>query len=340
MISRTSNPPATCFEAADGLVLPILDLTDPRFRVPTDAASMARLRRRFARDDRLRRLIPNTIQRALLRRGGESRLVAALLDPIDHYDGICTYVIKLGSDNLLPPFDKPGDRRLTDSAHATCVRLRMQMMAQLMADEILADATFSGSAPLHLINIGGGPSFDSINALLMIGQARPALLDRPITIHILDQNDTGAPLCHAAVQALSARGKPFEKLAITVDYQRYDWNDPRPLAGLTADIAAHGGVALASSEGALFEYGDDAAIVANLDALRPVLFIVGSVTADRPTVATAWFDVKRRGVAGITPLVAAAGYDLVRSEDAEMSHQILLRRSARPNTPPANGAGA
>lgn len=327
MASRAPQTPRL-FTTDDGLTLPVLDLTDPRFAVPTDDRSIARLRQRFDRDDRRRRIIPTVIQRALMARAARtSPLVKALLTPgASHYDGICTYVIKLGAENLLPPFTTAMDRRLTASAHATCARLRMQMMSQIMARAVIADDAFAGREALHLINIGGGPSFDSINALLMLRRDAPALLRRPIILHVLDRVDSGARLCAAAIASLTAAEGPLAGVQIDVRYLSYDWNQTEPLAALLGEIAASGGVALASSEGALFEYGEDAAIVGNLRAMaHAVRFVVGSVTADRATVASAWFDVKRRGIVGITPLVAAAGFRIVQYEESQMSYQVLLR---------------
>ena len=323
----TLQPPIRFFRTDEGLRLPVIDVTDPRFIIPTDPAAMAELRRKFLQDDRRQRVIPVWFQRAMMRLAARrSPLAAALLTPAaDHYDGTSTYVLKLGADNLVPPYGAPMDRRLAGSGHATCVRLRMQQLSGIMADAVAVDRAFTSSAPLHLINIGGGPSFDSVNALMLLRRDRPELLDRQVVVHIMDQNAKGAALCKAAVAALIDTDGPLHGVAVTVDYREYDWNDASALAGLVERIASGKEVALASSEGALFEYASDEAVVANLRALRPgVRFVAGSVTSERVTVASAWYDLKNRGVAGFTTLAEDAGYRLVRAEDSEMSHQVLL----------------
>ena len=50
-------------------------------------------------------------------------------------------------------------------------------------------------------------------------------------------------------------------------HNAYDWNDPAPLVRLLAGLTGRGGIIAASSEGGLFEYGTDDAVIANLAAL-------------------------------------------------------------------------
>ena len=88
----------------------------------------------------------------------------------------------------------------------------------------------------------------------------------------------------------------------------------------------------ASTEGALFEYGSDQAIIANLRALRAngsgVRLVAGSVTcADetrRRMIARTRFKLVARGIAGFAPLVAQAGFRIAKVESALLSDQVLL----------------
>src|SRR5262249_12130762 len=91
---------------------------------------------------------------------------------------------------------------------------------------------------------------------------------------------TGRPSAHARC----ARGPPAEPLhGLEVQFQHhaYDWNDTAPLARLLGSLAARGAIIAASSEGGLFEYGTDEAVVANLTALARagVAIVAGSVTS-------------------------------------------------------------
>lgn len=89
-------------------------------------------------------------------------------------------------------------------------------------------------------------------------------------------------------------------------------------------------VVAASSEGALFEYGTDQAIIGNLKALRTgAALVAGSVTsADamrRRMIADSKFKIFPRGIEGFAPLAAAAGFAIAQSSDAMLSDQVLLR---------------
>lgn len=196
----------------EGFDLPVIDVTNPRFAVPDDAAEVRRLREAFVEEERRRRRIPKFIMRIMLRMAaGKSRLVRALLNSDAGFlDGMSTYVIKLGADNLVPPYDTPIDRRLAASPHVLLVRLRMQQVAHLLAQGIADDLAAGGAAtPLSLINIGGGPALDSINALILLRRAHPHLLNRRISIDVLDSSRDGPFFGANALAALTAASGPL-----------------------------------------------------------------------------------------------------------------------------------
>jgi hypothetical protein len=266
---------------------------------------------------------------------GKSRLVRALVDPETGFlDGLSTYVLKLGAENLVPPYDTPVDRRLAGSPHLVLLRLRMQQVAQLVAAGIADDlAGADAAAPLALINIGGGPALDSINALILLHRDRPGLLERPIAIEVLDASQDGAFFGANALAALQADRGPLAGLDITLRHHDYDWDRPAPLESLIGKLVAAGAIIAASSEGALFEYGNDQAIIANLRALRAAgagaRLVAGSVTSSDDTrrrlIATTRFKLFPRGVAGFTPLAAQAGFRIAKTESVLLSDQVLLR---------------
>jgi hypothetical protein len=105
------------------------------------------------------------------------------------------------------------------------------------------------------------------------------------------------------------------------------------LEGLVEKLTSAGAIIAASTEGALFEYGSDEAIVANLKALRAdgagARFIAGSVTcADetrRRMIAETRFKLIPRGLAGFAPLAAQAGFRIAKAESVLLSEQVLLR---------------
>ena len=86
----------------EGFDLPVIDVTNPRFAVPDDPASMRGLYDAFIAYERKRRHLPAFLLRLMLRMAArKSRLVRALVDPQAGYlDGLSTYVMKLGAQNL------------------------------------------------------------------------------------------------------------------------------------------------------------------------------------------------------------------------------------------------
>ena len=321
----------------EGHDLPVIDVTDPRFAVPDDPAAMRALYDAFVTGERRRGFIPRFIMRAMLRRAAkESRLVRAIFASDSGYlDGMSTYVMKLGLDNLVPPYDTPIDRRLAVSPHVTLLRLRMQQVARLLADGLVEHLAGAPGAPLHLINIGGGPALDSLNALILLRQRRADLMRRPVVIHVLDSGTDGPFFGANAFAALQADGRPLHGLDVGWRRHDYDWNATAPLVQLVGALASAGGVIAASSEGALFEYGSDDAIVANLAALRRdgagARLVAGSVTRDDETrrrmIAETQFRLIPRGLAGFAPLATRAGFTIAKAEPAWLSDQVLLRPS-------------
>jgi hypothetical protein len=319
----------------EGYDLPVIDLTDPRFAVPDDPAAARALHDAFVADERSRRFIPQFIMRMMLRAAArQSRLVRAVFAPQSGFlDGISTYVMKLGPDNLVPPFDRPMDRRVAASPHVGLLRLRMQQVAQLLAEGLVEHLRAEAGAPLDLIDIGGGPALDSLNALILLARDHPELLARRITVHVLDSDPDGPFFGASALAALATQGRPLHGRDIAWRHAPYDWNTTAPLAELVCMLAAAGAIVAASSEGALFEYGSDDAVVANLVALRAggsgARLVAGSVTRPddvrRRMIAQTGFRLMPRGLAGFAPLAARAGFKIVKAENAWLSDQVLLQ---------------
>jgi hypothetical protein len=323
-------------QTREGFDLPVIDVTNPRFTVPDDPATVQQATDAFIAEARRQRYIPKFIMRIVLwALARKSRLIRALFHPDSGYlDSLTTYVLKLGADNLVPPYDSPADRKVASAPLVLLIRLRMQQVARLLADGLAEDlAAAPAAAPLHLINIGGGPALDSINALIVLRRAHPALLNRPIAIEVFDANADGAFFGANALAALRAGQGPLTGLDVVMRLHDYDWDQPALLESLVAKLVSSGAVIAASSEGALFEYGSDGAIVANLKALRAggagARLVAGSVTAvddlRRRMIAQTRFKLHPRGVAGFAPLAAAAGFRIVRAEPGLLSEQVLLR---------------
>jgi hypothetical protein len=237
--------------------------------------------------------------------------------------------MKLGADNLPPPYNGPTDLRIAASPPLVLLRLRTQQVARLIADGLVAHLD-GNAAPLHLINIGGGPAIDSMNTLLLLNRRERGLLRRPVVIHVLDLDEAGPFFGKNALAALKADDGPLAGLDVTFDHRGYDWDKPASLKTLVGELAAGGVVIAASSEGGLFEYGSDDAIVANLQALGAggTRLVAGSVTsADesrRRTITASKFKLVPRGLEGFAPLAARGGFAIAKAEPAQLSDQALL----------------
>jgi hypothetical protein len=318
----------------EGFALPVIDFSDRRFAVPDDEAAAGALYQSFIDGERRRAYIPKFLMRMMLWRAAqESRLVHALFSSEAGFlDSITTYVMKLGPDQLVPPFDTPMDHRFASSPHVPLVRLRMYQIARLMADALVAELAAAPAAPLSFINIGGGPALDSINTLIFLRRDRPDLLNRKIAIEVLDASSDGAFFGANALAALQAGG-PLAGIDITLRHHDYNWDEPSMLERFVVGLKGAGAIIVASSEGALFEYGSDQAIVANLQALHAsgegARFVSGSVTgADetrKRTIAATRLKLIPRGLERFAPLASQGGYRIAKSEPAMISDQVLLR---------------
>lgn len=319
--------------ASEDLILPVIDVMHPDFAVPDDPASLAAQRDAFIEWDRRNRRLPRFLTRLLMQMAARrSRLLRALIQSDNSYlDSISTYVMKLGDKHLPHGFDGPVDRKIASAPHVPLLRLRMQQIANLLAEALVEPLKRDPNAALRFINIAGGPALDSINAIIRLNQSRADLLKRPIAIHVLDSQAAGPAFGQNALVALQAAGGPLHGLDVEFRHYPYDWNDTATLRLILAEAAPQGAIMAASSEGGLFEYGSDDAIVANLTVLREasVGIVAGSVTSSsamrKRMIAETNFRLYPRGLEGFAPLVARAGYAIARAEPAVLSDQVLLR---------------
>lgn len=79
---------------------------------------------------------------------------------------------------------------------------------------------------------------------------------------------TGILLGKAALAALCETKGPLAGITATMTFVPYSWDQPSSLASALDDWNIRGEYVLASSEGALFEYGSDRPVIASLLLLR------------------------------------------------------------------------
>jgi hypothetical protein len=323
----------------DGVELPIVDVTHPAFALTVNGAEQRALIAEFMKDNEPLAKLPGFARKLLLKlvlRG--SRLAEAVQRAQGTFmSAMDTYLFKLGPDNLPSPYRKPIDRRIAAALPSLAMRLRLQDTARMLADALTPALLADPQRPLHLLNIAGGSAIDSLNALLILQHEHADLLAaRPIAIQILDMDAAAPAFGERALRALSAEGAPLHGLQIRAQHVPYDWSNVAGLEGVLAQSRAVHAISVGSSEGGLFEYGSDDAIVDNLEMLRkngpPGFVMVGSVTrADDPIKRLHLSGrpaTRPRGLSLFRALVARAGWRVTKAIERPFSDHVMLTPSA------------
>jgi hypothetical protein len=318
----------------EGIDLPVVNVTQPAFALDVTDDEQRDLVAKFLGEPEPLARLPAPVRDALLRFFlRKSALARSIRDARGgHLRALPTYLLKLGPDNLPPGHDSPIDRRIAASLPALGMRLRLQDMAHMLAEELRPRLAVKDGAPVVLFNIAGGTAIDSINALLLLAR-EGALAGRRVRIEVLDIDPAGPAFGARALEALRAPGAPLEGVDVALSHTRYDWNDASQSA-LREALRGGGEVAAASSEGGLFEYGTDEAILSNLASLGEVgggtFVVVASVTrADAPAQRlhrSSRAATRPRGLDALRALVERAGWRVTRAVERPFSDQMVLAR--------------
>jgi hypothetical protein len=268
----------------DGEELPVIDVTHPAFRLEIEQAALGAELERAVATVQAHSAMPPDQQHGHM----EHLLRGSLLAPRiaaaqgTFLSGMSTYMLKLGPENLGTRASAV-DRAIAASMPCLSCRLRLQDMARMTAEELAPLLGARPGDPLLLLNIAGGPGMDSLNALIVLRQAHPGLLDgRAIHIRILDIDDAGPRFGSRALAALRAPDGPLEGLAIELQHTRFDWSKASELQDSLDAGGDPPAIVAASSEGGLFEYAPDDQIKGLLREYRRCTdgdaFFIGSVS--------------------------------------------------------------
>jgi hypothetical protein len=341
-IPEKNKKAGVCYAVTDdGLELPVVDVANPAFEIRLDDRELEALVQQFLRETKNQAKTPAFIQNLMLgimqRR---SVIMRGLMGASGTFlSGMNTYVMKLGPDNLNKSYFSGIDRRIVASPNVLFMRLRSQDMAHLLAGALIPPLEARRGPALRMLNIGGGPAIDSMNALIVIRQKQADLLKgREIYIHSLDLDASGPHFGARALASLLTEGAPLHGLQISFQHTPYEWSNPAQLRSLVEAFGDGRNIVAASSEGALFEYGSDEVIAGNLEALNAVTpadaVVVGSVTrADELGLAVngasrgARAALQFRGLEAFTALARRAGWKLSKVIDRPLSHDILLEKA-------------
>jgi hypothetical protein len=319
----------------DGVELPVIDVTNPAFAVEISDSELDRLTqeqvRTMQRQTKLSAFVQSAFMKLMAKR---SIIMRGLMGAAGGFlTGMNTYILKLGPENLGEGYASDIDRQIAGSWAGLTMRIRLQDIVHLLAESIIPALASGRNETLHLLNIGGGPAIDSLDALILIQKEQPDLLAwRPVFVHILDLDEAGPNFGRRALAALQAEGRPLHGLEISFLHTRYDWSHTDVLRGLLVSIGG-GSIMAVSSEGALFEYASDEEVIANLQTLHEIApsgtVIVGSLTRADATGRLmnrgSRAALRLRGVEAFTTLVQGAGWQLTENFTRPLSHDICLR---------------
>jgi hypothetical protein len=323
----------------DGLELPVIDVTHPAFEVSLNENELNTQLQQFIQDTKRPEKIPPFLRRLMFGfMSSRSTIMRGLMGADGTYmSGMKTYMLKLGPDNLNKRYFSEIDRRIAGSPAGLFVRLRLQDIAQLLAEALIPILDSRPRAALDLLNMGGGPAIDSLNALILIRKNRPELLaGRPISIHSLDLDTAGPNFGARALASLQSENGPLHGLDVSFNHANYNWSNSDVLREHVKSLNGQN-IFAASSEGALFEYGSDDDITGNLQALFDTTpadaIVAGSVTrADELGLKLNGRDLGSRaalvlrGIDAFTALALRAGWKVAKSVDRPLSHDVLLKK--------------
>jgi hypothetical protein len=337
-IPETNRQAGICYAVTDeGMELPVIDVTHPAFAFdigePALTASIAATLEDLARFKTMSR-------DEILALAGESILLRGGLQAGGSFmSGMTTYLHKLGPGNLGRGYASDRDRRAAAQLLPLAFRHRLATVARLVADR-LTTALAVSRGPAHLVNIAGGTALDSLNALILSRKAQPALLARPVSIHVFDLDAAGPAFGARALAALQAPGGPLHGLDVTFEHIAYDWADTAPLASVLQDAHREDAVLAASSEGGLFEYGSDDHIIANLKVIGEHApagsTFVGALLMDKATLPERlkWIGnasgiaVRLLGLSALRGLALQAGWNVEQVENGPIHHIAVLAKAA------------
>ncbi len=334
-IPETHKKTDVCYALTnDGIELPIIDLTHPAFAFSISQPELNALIEAMQRSAN----IPAAVLQGVAQK---SILVRGFVESAGTFTtGMMTYLNKLGPDNLGDGYAGPIDRQWAASLTPVTFRWRMRDVALSLVEGLKPSLAARPGAPLHLLNIAGGPAMDSLNALILLHKQAPDLLKgRLICLHVLDLDREGPDFGSRSLESLLAEGAPLHGLSVSFEYIPYNWSDLSPLSRLL-DQLSPGIVSAGSSEGGLFEYAADEDILANLKALHagaPDDFVmVGPVVRDETTLdprlrmtvhIVGQPAIRYIGLSAFENLAARSGWAITHHLDGPMHQVVTLKKS-------------
>lgn len=319
----------------DGIELPVIDVTHPTFSVvnPPDLSqrvdkAIEEWKRHSKTPKPLMKLILWCLSHQSFLMQGMSKSSGTFLS------GMSTYMMKLGPDNLGAAYSKKFDKVIASSIPTFYLRMRLQEVSRMMSEAINPLLASNPQSSLQFINIAGGPCSDSINTLILLNRNFPHLLiNREIKIHVLDLHSAAPSFGVRALEALKSPGAPLNGVNVTLEYAHYNWSNVNQLKEYLKAIELKDSIIAVSSEGGLFDYGNNDEIVANLKVLHKMtpetVVLFGTLTpAEGKALSlasqTGNYSLVRRTIKEFEELIEHTSWIVKKSHDQLMHYIVEL----------------
>ncbi|MCG2817276.1 MAG: hypothetical protein L6425_15245 [Candidatus Aminicenantes bacterium] len=301
-----------------GLELPVLDITHPLFEASIDEKILTELCAKSPQAAAMMKMMPDAQKKMI---ADHSYIFGTHFyeTPAAYLSGMGTYMLKLGPQLIGGGEERKIDRMATMGVSGIAARMRLRDLCRLQTEALSPQLRVRPGDRLCLINIAGGAASDSINTLRLIQEEDPSLLmDRRIEIHLFEIDALSSRFAEKSVKALKEPGCAFQKLDLTYQFHRTAWSETAELTNLL--ISRGNDIVVCSSEGGLFEYGQDEDIHAVLKTLNDhssgSTIAVGSALLDRgridPTITamaeTSGAALRFLGKEGIQDILAPTGW--------------------------------
>lgn len=155
----------------DGIELPVIDITNPAFAEDASPEKLAALSDDFLHFQKS----PAVFRRFFSSHSIAMRGIGSATG--NFLGGMTTYVAKLGPGMLGKGYAGLIDRKVAGAIGSVSFRIRLRDMARLISDELAPILTARKDCSVQMLNIGGGPAMDSLNALILIQKEQPGLLE-------------------------------------------------------------------------------------------------------------------------------------------------------------------
>lgn len=310
--------------------LPVLDITHPLFKASIDEQAYHLNCVQSARSIETLKKMPGFI-----------RGIFARISNVDdsYLSGMRTLLYKLGPHLSRGIKLSLRDKWAVRQTSFMGLRIRLRDLCRCQSGLLLPLLKQFPGRNLCFFNIAGGSAADSINTLILIQESDPELLKgRTIEINVLDLDALGPEFAKRCVDALKQPGERFHGLDLTLHTIHYDWCEPETLVKMSME--RQGWIQLCSSEGGLFEYGSDSAIIESLNRFYinspPDARITGSLIFGRDHINRGYLgfteligvQIRYLGLEGLQRILAQTSWALEEQHEIESIYILFSLKKA------------